>query len=188
MVALHETGLADQIEIIPAIGTVIETGSMPVSLNPAGKIPTLERSDGAALYDSRVILRYIDHLSGGMLYPKPPRLWEILTLEATGQGVTEAALLMVYEVRCRPEDRRSDAWVEGQWAKVARSLDTIESRWISHLAGPRDAAQIAVACALGYLDFRHSDRDWRTSRPLLARWEENFARRPSMQATRPEAA
>ena len=69
--------------------------------------------------------------------------------------------------------------------KVARALDTIEARWISHLAGPLDAAQIALGCALGYLDFRHGERGWRSGRPALAAWDARFAERPAMQATRP---
>ena len=188
MVALHETGLIDQVEIVTVSGTATEPGTMPLGQNPAGKIPTLERPDGPALYDSRVISRYIDHLSGGGLYPSPPSLWEALTLEATGHAMTEAAVLMVYEARCRPPDQRSEAWVEAQWGKVNRGLDALEARWISHLAGPVGAPQIAIGCALGYLDLRHDDRNWRSGRPSLARWEAGFAERPSMQATRPPAA
>jgi glutathione S-transferase len=99
----------------------------------------------------------------------------------------EAALLMVYEVRHREENQRNEAWVEGQWAKVARALDAIEARWMSHLHGRLDAGQIAVACALGYLDLRHGDRDWRKSHPALAGWYQKFAARPSMEATVPPA-
>jgi glutathione S-transferase len=151
-----------------------------VALNPLGKIPTLERAGGPALYDSRVICRYLDDLAGGRLYPEKPRLWETLTLEATAHGVAEAAVLMVYEERLRPEEARSEAWVEGQWAKVARALDALEARWMSHLAGPLDMGQIATGCALGYLDFRHGRRDWRAGRPALAAWEAKFAARPAM--------
>jgi glutathione S-transferase len=188
VVALHETGMADQVELVPVTGTLFAPGTYPVAQNPLGKVPTLEREDGAALHDSRVILRYLDQLAGGTLYPPPPRLWETLTLEATAQGITEAAALVVYEARYRPEERRSEDWVEAQWSKVVRSLDAVEGRWMSHLAGPFDAAQIAVGCALGYLDFRHPGRGWREGRPALAGWEEKFAARPAMMATRPPAA
>ena len=92
---------------------------------------------------------------------------------------------MVYEPRLRPPERQSPDLVEAQWLKVARALDAIEARWMSHLAAPLDAAQIALACALGYLDFRLGPRDWRAGRPSLAAWEARFAARPSMQATRP---
>ena len=184
-VVLHETGLLPGVEMVAAGGTPVAPGTMPVTRNPLGKIPVLEREDGPALYDSRVICRYLDDLAGGRLYPEKPRLWETLTLEATGDGMMEAAVLIVYEDRTRPEEKRFDGWVEGQWAKIARGLDAIEGRWMAHLAGPLDAGQIAVGCALGYLDFRLGPRDWRAGRPALADWEKRFAARPAMLATRP---
>lgn len=186
--ALHETGLAGQVELVPAIGTALEPGSLPTALNPLGKIPALERPDAPTLYDSRVICRYLDDLAGGRLYPAPPRLWETLTLEATADGMLEAAVLMVYETRLRPEALRSAHWVEAQWAKIARALNALEARWTAHLTGPLDMGQIATACALGYLDFRHDARDWRAGHPALAAWEARFAERPAMIATRPVAA
>lgn len=188
LVLLHETGLLDRVTLVGAAGTPLDAGSMPLDHNPLGKIPALTRPDGPALYDSRVICRYLDTLSGDTLYPAAPRLWDTLTLEATADGIIDAAILMVYETRVRPEDKRFDAWVEGQWAKIARALDALESLWRAHLNGPLDMGQIAVGCALGYLDFRHSARAWRASRPHLAAWEAEFANRPAMQATQPPAA
>jgi glutathione S-transferase len=185
MVMLHETGLIGAVEIVTTKGTPLEPGSHPLAQNPLGKVPTLERADGPALYDSRVITRYLDARAGGGLYPDGERLWETLTLEATGDGMMEAAVLMTYEARLRPEAARSAAWVEAQWAKVARACDVLEARWMAHLAGPLDAGQIAVACALGYVDLRHGARDWRAGRPALAAWEARIAALPSMQATRP---
>lgn len=185
MVVLHETGLLSQVALIATAGTPVDPGSMPLEQNPLGKIPALERDDGPALYDSRVISRYLDARTGAGLYPAAPRLWDSLTLEATADGILDAALLMVYESRIRPEARRHEPWVEGQWAKIDRALDAVESRWIDHLAGPLDIAQIALGCALGYVDFRHDARNWRDNRPRLAAWEATFAARPSMQATRP---
>ncbi len=185
LVLLHESGLYDQVRMVPAGGTPVDPGSMPMAQNPLGKIPTLERSDGPALYDSRVICRYLSDLAGGAFYPAAPRLWETLTLEATADGICDAAILMIYESRVRPEDLRYPDWVEGQWSKVARGLDAIEGRWMSHLAGPLDCGQIAVACALGYLDLRFDARNWRAGRPALAQWYGSFAERPSMVATLP---
>ena len=187
MVLLHETGLLDQVTLIAATGTPVDTGSMPLAQNPLGKIPALERGDGPALYDSRVICRYLDSLSDSGLYPAAPRLWDTLTVEATGDGITDAAILMVYESRLRPEDKRYAPWVEGQWAKIDRALDALESHWMDHLTGAPDMGQISVACALGYLDFRHGLRAWRQGRPHLAAWFDTFANRPSMQATLPPA-
>jgi glutathione S-transferase len=184
-VVLVETGLIDKVELVAVGGTPLDPGTMPVAQNPLGKLPVLARADGPALYDSRVICRYLDDLGGGRLYPGKPRLWDTLTLEATAHGISEAALLMTYEVRVRPAEHRLEAWIEAQWAKVARALDAVEARWMAHLAGPLDCAQIAVGCALGYVDFRHGTRQWRAGRPALAGWEARFAQRPSMQATRP---
>lgn len=188
MVLLHEAGLLKQVEIIGATGTPVDPGSMPLGQNPLGKIPALERDDGPAIYDSRVICRYLDAMADDQFYPPGPRLWDTLTLEATADGILDAAILMVYEQRVRPEEKRYHAWVEGQWAKVDRALDAVESRWMDHLNGPMDMAQIAMACALGYLDFRHSAREWRKDRSHLAVWEAQFAKRPSMRETQPPAA
>ncbi|MFO1105090.1 MAG: glutathione S-transferase [Amaricoccus sp.] len=185
-VLLHETGLIEDVVLVPAGGTPVASGGMPLAQNPLGKIPVLERPDGPALYDSRVICRFLADLAGSGLYPPAPRLWETLTLEATADGIGEAAVLMRYEEALRPPEGRLAAWTEGQWAKVARALDAIEGRWMAHLAAPLDMGQIAVGVMLGYLDFRQADRDWRSGRPALAAWEARFAERPSMRATRPE--
>lgn len=188
MVLTLEAGLAEQITVIEVSGTPLAPGTMPVDRNPLGKIPALERAEGTAIYDSRVICRYLDDLSGAGLYPAAPKLWETLTLEATADGILEAALLMVYEVRVRPEERRFPDWIDAQWAKIDRALDAIEAGWMDHLDGPLDMAQIAVGCALGYLDFRLDARNWREGRPRLAAWEAAFAQRPAMQATKPPTA
>ncbi len=159
---------------------------MPLTQNPLGKIPALVRDDGPAIYDSRVICRYLNHRFGTAFYPDR-RVWEVLTLEATADGIMDAAILMVYEARCRPEEIRFPDWVEAQWTKIARALDAISARWMSHLNGPVDMGQIAVGCALGYLDFRHGDRDWRTGHEALAGWYAAFSGRDSMAATVPSA-
>jgi glutathione S-transferase len=187
MVLLHECGMIDDVTLIAATGTPVDTGSMPLAQNPLGKIPALERDDGPALYDSRVICRYLDSVSGKGFYPAEPGLWDTLTVEATGDGITDAAILMVYEVRVRPEAKRYDPWVDGQWGKIDRALDALESRWMDHLTGPLDMGQISVACALGYLDFRHGPRRWRQGRPELTTWYNAFSNRPSMLATAPPA-
>jgi len=186
MVTLHETGQAGDVTLVPAMGTPVDAGSMPLAQNPLGKIPALERDDGPALYDSRVICRFLDDRAAANLYPAP-HLWDVLTLEATADGIMDAAVLMVYESRVRPEENRFAPWVDGQWTKIDRALDALDQRWLSHLQGPLDMGQIAVGVALGYLDFRHGNRDWRSGRPGLAAWEAVFAARASMVATLPVA-
>jgi glutathione S-transferase len=187
MVLLHEAKATDRVTLVPVSGNPLDPGTIPVDRNPLGKIPALEREGGPTLYDSRVITRYLDDLLHAGLYPAAPRLWDTLVIEATGDGIAEAAVLMRYEMNVRSEATRSPDWAEAQWQKIARALSALEARWMSHLSGPVDIGQIAVGCALGYLDFRHSERDWRATAPLLAAWYASFTARPAMQKTAPTA-
>jgi glutathione S-transferase len=168
-------------------GTPLDPGTLPVDRNPLGKIPALERPDGPTLYDSRVITRYLEDRFRTGLYPAPPRLWDTLVVEATADGICDAAVQMRYEMQVRPEASRSPAWADAQWQKVDRALTAVEERWQSHLAGPLDMGQIAMGCALGYLDLRHADRDWKGGKPALTAWYHAFCERPAMLATRPVA-
>lgn len=152
--------------------------------NPLGKIPALTRPDAPTLYDSRVITRYLDAQSKAGLYPDA-RIWDVLTLEATADGIMDAAVNLTYEKRFRAPEIQFAPWMEGQWTKIARALDALDGPWLSHLKGPLDMGQIAVGCALGYLDFRHDDRAWRNGRDGLCAWYADFATRPAMQATQP---
>ena len=185
MIVLTETGQLDKVEMVPTVPTPLAAPDHLVDRNPLAKVPALEREAGPALFDSRVICAYLNDLAGASLYGSGAGQWEVRTLEALGDGITDAALLMTYEARLRPEAQRWDDWVEGQWAKILRACTALERQWLSHLAGPLDAGQIAVACALAYVDFRHGHRDWRGSAPGLAGWFEGFAARPSMAETRP---
>lgn len=185
-VLLHEAGMTDEVTLTQAEGHPTNPNKAAQSHNPLGKIPTLLRQDGPALYDSRVICRYLDAQAKAGLYPES-RLWEVLTLEATADGIMDAAVLMVYETRSRAAGKEDEGWREGQWLKISNALDALEARWLSHLSGPRDMGQIAVGCALGYLDFRHGPREWRSGRPALAAWFETFGATEAMKATRPDA-
>ncbi len=183
-ILIEEAGIPG-IEEAPVATTPLASAPQALAANPLGKIPALIREDGPAIYDSRIIARYLDATHKAGLYPEGS-LWEILTLEATAHGIMEAAVLGVYEGRLRPEEKQFPDWVEAQWGKVERGLDATESLWMSHLVGPMNMAQIAMGCALGYLDFRFPERDWRKGRVELANWYDGFAARPSMKATVPE--
>lgn len=184
-VLLIEADLEAQVDMVNVTTTPLDTDAQAAAANPLGKIPALIREGGATLHDSRVITRYLDAAAGGGFYP-PARLWEVLTLEATAEGMMDAAVLMTYEGRFRPEDRQHAPWVEAQWARITRTLDAIEARWMSHLAGPLDMSQIATGCALGYLDLRHGARGWRKGRPALDSWHAAFSQRDSMTRTAPD--
>lgn len=179
----HELGKTDEIALEEVATTPFNSVQSLAASNPLAKIPALERPDGSTLYDSRVITRYLDSLYAGGLYPEGSRLWETLTLEATGDGLMESTVAMAYELRLRPEGERSADWIEAQWAKASRAISALNSRWMSHLHGPLDMGQISVACALSYIDFRHGAREWRKGNDALAAWHEKFESRASMQAT-----
>ncbi|TNC46984.1 glutathione S-transferase [Rubellimicrobium rubrum] len=183
-VLIREAGREEAVEEIPVSTSALATDPQILSHNPLGRIPTLIRDDGPAMVDSRVICRFLDAQFKLGLYPEE-HLWDVLTLEALADGMLDSAVSMAYEVRLRPEDKRFPDWIEAQWAKIARGLDSIEADWSSHLARLIDMGQLALACALGYLDFRHAARNWREGRPSLAAWDARMAQRPSLQATRP---
>lgn len=185
MVLLHETGQIDDVTLAAAQTAPTNPVAGLAAKNPLMTIPALERPDGATLYDSRVICAFLDDRAGAGMYGTGARRWEILTLEATADGILDAALALTYENRLRPEDKRWEDWSEAQWSKIATACQALNTRWMSHLNGPVDMGQIAVACALGYVDFRHDARGWRNGCDALAAWFADFSKRDSMVATIP---
>lgn len=182
MVLLHETGKLDQVDLLQVHTTPIAPSAEVRASNPLAKIPALERGDGPALYDSRVICAYLDERFESGLYAGG---WDSRVLEATADGIMEAAVLMTYERRLRNEAQQSEDWFEAQKGKVLGACAALNARWISHLQGPLDMGQIAVACALAYVDFRHPNLGWRSGDEALEDWFTTFDSRESMQATRP---
>lgn len=185
-VTAAETGQTGDIELVDVASSPMNSDPRILAANPTGKIPTLVRPEGPALYDSRVICRYLAERAKaeGDLYPAG-RLWEVLTLEATGDALLDAALSIVYEKRFRPENLQSNDWMQAQWTKAARAVDALNDRWMGHLSGPVNMGQIAVGCALGYLDLRHADREWRKGHDALDDWFAAFSQRQSMLDTAP---
>jgi glutathione S-transferase len=157
--------------------------------NPIGKIPTLVLEDGTTLFDSRVILEYLDHRAGGgRIIPKDASAkFAALRLQALADGILDASILLVYEGRWRAADRHEPKWVEHQAGKVARGLAALEAAPPALAAIP-DVGQITVACVLGYRDFRFGD-GWRKDHPRLVAWLDGFAARvPAFAATKPPPA
>ena len=186
LIALHETNLLDQVELVNVTVSPIAPGDVVPAHNPLGKIPCLELDDGTSIYDSRVITRYIDSLAPTAgLYPTGDNLWSALTLEATADGIMDAAVTMTYERRIRPENMVFETYLDGQWLKIERALSAIEVRWMSDLNETAMLPVLAVAAALAYVDFRHDDRNWRVSHPTLAAWEAEISDRASLLATAP---
>jgi glutathione S-transferase len=187
LVAARERGLAERIEIVPTGVTPVKRDEAIAAHNPLGKIPTLVLEDGTAVFDSRVIVEYLDGLPGGpRLIPEggPARL-SALTLQALADGLCDAAVALRYETALRPEALRWPEWSASQTAKVVASLDALERDWLPQLSAALDIGAVATACALGYLDYRFATLGWREGRARLAAWYAGFASRPSMQATAP---
>ena len=163
--------------------------------NPLGKVPCLVMEGGEALFDSRVIVEYLDTLSPvGKLIPSVGReRAEVKTWEALADGVLDAAILARLEATWagRSKAQRSQAWIDRQLGKVQASLVAM-SRGLAdkpfcagiHLS----LADLAVGCALGYLDFRFPEIAWRSAHPNLARLQDKLSQRPSFVDSRPPAA
>ncbi len=183
-VCLRETGQLDAVEEVSVSTSPLASDPAIIAANPTGRIPVLIRDDGPAIYDSRVITRYLDARAKTNLYPEI-RLWEVLTLEATADGILDSAIILTYEGRFRTPEQQSAEWMDAHWAKISRAVGALNDRWLSHLNGPLDMGQIAVGSALGYLDLRHDARNWRQGNDALAAWAAKFGERESMVATRP---
>ena len=156
--------------------------------NPLGKIPVLITDDGEALYDSRVILEYLDYRAGGgrIIPRKPSARFAALRLQALCDGILDAAILRIYEARFRPPERHEPAWIAHQTSKIERSLAMLEAEPPEIGATPNVGA-IALACALGYLDLRFSGA-WRDAHPRLVAWLDAFAAKvPAFARTKVEA-
>jgi glutathione S-transferase len=180
-IAAAALDLDRRIEIVPA-DTSDPTDALRVQ-NPLGKIPTLVLADGRAIYDSCVILEYLDHLAGGgQIIPTGPERFDVLTRAALADGVNDAAILKVYETRWREDGARSARWLDHQTGKIGRGLAALDATQPD--PDRLDVASIALACALGYLDLRFAGA-WRAERPKLAGWLEAFAAHvPAFEATR----
>lgn len=159
--------------------------------NPLGKVPCLLMEDGGAMFDSRVIVEYLDTLTPvGKLIPPPGReRAEVKCWEALADGVLDAAILVRLEKTLRPEQQQSQQWIDRQWGKVTAGLQAMAS-------GLGDApfcvgnhftlADISVCCALAWLSFRFPELDWRSDYPNLQKLADKLAERQSFKDTVPQ--
>ena len=160
--------------------------------NPLGKVPCLITEDGGSLFDSRVIVEYLDTLSPvGRLIPQSGReRAAVKCWEALADGTIDACISIFLENK-RPEAQRSAEWLDRQYGKIHAALDSMESGLgeLNYCMGVNySLADIAVGCALGYLDLRFAQIDWRSSHPNLDRLYKKLSLRPAFIETAPPVA
>ncbi len=183
LVTAHELGLKDKVQLVHAAVKPAEVNAHLAKLSPIGKIPVLETDHHHAIYDSRVIMEYLAHHAGAKNFIPDDgvKRFRVLTLLALAQGIAEAAVGKRYEQVQRPEGMR---WVEYKArlkARIEAGLDEIEHHWLDALSDVH-AGSVAVACTLGYIDFRHDALNWRSGRPHLTAFAKRFNERMSMKA------
>lgn len=162
------------------------------TFNPLGKVPCLVMEDGGTLFDSRVIVEYVDTLSpvARLIPPSGRDRAAVKCWEAIADGLVDAALLIVRENQ-RPEEQRSPSWIERQYIKIDAALHAMEESLgeQSHCMGVNySLADIAVGCSLGYLDLRFAHLSWRTEHPNLTRHYDKLSARQSFIDTVPPSA
>ena len=180
MVIVHELDL--KVSLLPRPEDAAEFRR----INPLGKIPALVLDDGSVLFDSPVICEYLNHVGGGKFFPgmslwkENNGRWKAAGLHALADGIADAAVARMVETR---QPTPNQAHIDRHMLAVEAGLNALER---SKMADPPTIGEIAAGCALGYIDYRMPELDWRTSRPNLAAWYEKFSQFKSMLATQPK--
>lgn len=181
-IAIDVLGLGDHVALQPA--DTLDADDTLRQQNPLGKMPCLLLADGTVLYDSGVIIEFLQEVAGSaaLVPASGPARYAALTRATLADGITDAALLLVYEERFRDPGTQSERWLDHQRGKIARALAAFE-------AAPPDPAKtdivaIALCCALAYLDWRRPV-NWREDHPRLTAWLAAFAgHEPAFERTR----
>jgi glutathione S-transferase len=184
LVTAHEVGLGAKVQHVEAKVNPTTVNADLTALSPVGKVPVLVTDHNHPLYDSRVIIEYLCHVSGNktLIPDDGVKRFRVLTLQALGQAIAEAGVAQRYETAVRPQGLQWREWAERQALRVKAEFDDLEKTWEKDL-NEITAGSIAVAVALSYLDFRLPDWQWRKDRPKLKAFHDAFSARPSMLAT-----
>lgn len=185
MVCAHELGLLPRIERVRSVAAMLRPNPAIMAHNPLSKIPTLVLPDGRTLFDSPVICEYLDALAGGSrLFPAAGEArWQALRWQALGDGLLDQLILWRNErERAQPLPALVDAFEH----KTRATLALLDEEAAALQAAPLGIGQVAVGCALGYLDYRFDALGWRALAPRLAVWEAVLRQRPSLQQTLPD--
>ncbi|HUF79972.1 MAG TPA: glutathione S-transferase [Burkholderiales bacterium] len=186
MVFAHETGLAGRIETVRTLVSMTSPNRELMRVNPLGKIPTLVMDDGMALFDSAVICEYLDSLHGGeKLFPRAPeQRWQALRWHALGNNMLDNLVLWRNE-RVRPQSQQSPETLAAFELKVSSALSALDAEAAPLGKAATGIGHVAIAVALGYIDFRFPELRWRKGHDRIAAWNETFSQRPSIRDTLP---
>ncbi len=183
MIAIHEMGLEKQVECTRTVVAPTKVSEELMRDNPLSKLPTLVLEDGAPLYDSRVICEVLDaRHNRNKLFPSDLSERTIaLRQQSLGDGLMDFALLWLIEKQRGP-GMQSEPLIAAFRAKLAASLDRLETdiQFLTHR--PFDIGHVTIGTALGYFDFRFADQKWRDGHSKLAGWHASFVQRPSVLA------
>jgi glutathione S-transferase len=188
LVTAHECGIAHKVEQVEEHVKPTEVNAQLTKLTALGKIPVLETDHHHPIFDSRVIIEYLAHVSGNdtLIPDDGVKRFRVLTLQALAQGLADVAVAYRYEIAVRPEGAQWKEWIARTEARIHSALDDLEKNWSQELQDVT-AGTIAVAVTLSYIDFRHGKLNWRSSRPQLAAFHERFSARESMVKTQIKA-
>ena len=184
MIAAHETGVASRLETVRVEVAAAKLNADVMAHNPLNKIPTLVLENGDALFDSRVICEYFDSLGAEpRLFPQDPsERWIALRRDSIGSGIMENGVACIGE-NARPTEIQSQPHLAAYKAKIRAALDYLEADAPALTADRFNIGHLSIGCALGYLDFRYADDDWRAGRAELTAWHKDFAERASYKET-----
>ena len=185
MIAAHECGLADRIETVRTVVAAAQPNVELMKENPQSRLPTLRLADGTVIYDSPVICEYFDHLAGGKLFPeKFSERLVALRRQSLGDGMLDTMLMWRGE-QLRPAPNQSIKHMQAWKLKTNVSIDMLEQEADALRASRVTIGHIALGVALGYVDFRFPELNWREGHPKLAAWCKDFEARPAARANRP---
>ncbi len=185
MIAAHEMGLQDRLDCVRTVVGGTKPHLELMTRNPLGKIPTLELQDGTIVYDSFVVIAYLDALhTGPKLIPTGAAWLTALRRHALGNGMLDIALAALGE-RLRPPDRQSEPHLALWHLKLRTCVDALEQQAEALTRDSFDLGHLAIGVALAYLDFRFDSEHWRHGHPNLTAWHATFNARPSVAANPP---
>jgi glutathione S-transferase len=188
-IAAIELGLIDKIELVPTTLAPTQANDEYSKINPVKKLPVLILDNGDVILDSYVIVEYLDELAGGgkLIPASGPDKWRVKSDHSLLQAMLDSMLLCRYERMVRPQGLQWHGWADDHWNRAWNGMARFDKK-ADVLSRPLDIVQIALACVLGYADFRYADCGWREAYPNLAAFNERMLTRPSIKISVPPKA